>query len=81
MPPRPTPPRKRARSVRQAVQLPITLLGGAGSLADIGALVAACGVVGAAVGSLFVFKGPYKAVLINYPAPSKKDELFQPVLG
>lgn len=70
-----------ARSLRQAVQLPITLLGGAGSLADIGALVAACGVVGAAVGSLFVFKGPYKAVLINYPAPQKKDELFQPVLG
>ena len=70
-----------ARSLRQAVQLPITLLGGAGSLADIGALVAACGVVGAAVGSLFVFKGPYKAVLINYPAPAKKDELFQPVLG
>ena len=70
-----------ARSLRQAVQLPITLLGGAGSLADIGALVAACGVVGAAVGSLFVFKGPYKAVLISYPAPQKKDELFQPVLG
>lgn len=70
-----------ARSVRQAVQLPITLLGGAGSLADIGALIGACGVVGAAVGSLFVFKGPYKAVLISYPAPAKKDELFRLVLG
>ena len=70
-----------ARSVRQAVQLPITLLGGAGSLADIAALVSSCGVVGAAAGSLFVFKGPYKAVLINYPAPLKKDELFQPVLS
>jgi cyclase len=69
-----------ARSVRTAVRLPITLLGGAGSLADIGALVASCGVVGAAAGSLFVFKGAYKAVLINYPAPPKKDELFQPVL-
>jgi len=70
-----------ARSVRRAVQLPITLLGGAASLADIGALVASCGTVGAAAGSLFVFKGPYKAVLINYPAPSKKDELFQSALS
>lgn len=67
-----------ARSVRQAVGIPITLLGGAGSLGDIKALVEACGVVGAAVGSLFVFKGAYRAVLINYPAPQKKDELFLP---
>jgi cyclase len=65
-----------AKAVRRAVGLPITLLGGAGSLADIQALVAECGVVGAAVGSLFVFKGAYRAVLINYPAPQKKDELF-----
>jgi len=65
-----------ARSVRQAVSIPISLLGGAGSLADIKALIETCGVVGAAAGSLFVFKGPYKAVLINYPAPRKKDELF-----
>ncbi|MGQ0684328.1 AglZ/HisF2 family acetamidino modification protein [Bradyrhizobium sp.] len=65
-----------AKTVRQAVGLPITLLGGAGSLADIKALVDSCGVVGAAVGSLFVFKGAYRAVLINYPAPQKKDELF-----
>jgi cyclase len=65
-----------ARSVRQAVSIPISLLGGAGSLADIKALIETCGVVGAAAGSLFVFKGPYKAVLINYPAPQKKDELF-----
>ena len=32
--------------------------GGASSLADMGRLVAECGVVGAATGSLFVFKGP-----------------------
>lgn len=69
-----------ARSVRAAVRLPITVLGGAGSLADIGELVAACGVVGAAAGSLFVFKGPYKAVLISYPAASKKDELVRTAL-
>jgi cyclase len=66
-----------AGSVRAAVRLPITLLGGAGSLADIGKLFAACGVVGAGAGSLFVFKGAYRAVLISYPAPAQKDELIQ----
>ena len=65
-----------ARAVRDAVRLPITMLGGAGSLADIGKLVATCGVVGAAAGSLFVFKGPYKAVLISYPGASAKDQLI-----
>ena len=67
-----------ARSVRDAIAIPLTLLGGAGSLADIKALIETCGVVGAAAGSLFVFKGAYRAVLINYPASQKKDELFSP---
>lgn len=44
------------------------MLGGAGSLANIEKLIQCCGVVGAAAGSLFVFKGLYRAVLINYPA-------------
>ena len=55
----------------------MTILGGAGSLADIGELIAACGVVGAAAGSLFVFKGPYKAVLISYPSQAQKDDIIQ----
>ncbi len=29
--------------------------------------LALIGIVGAAAGSMFVFKGPYRAVLINYP--------------
>jgi cyclase len=64
-----------ARRVRAATRLPMTVLGGAGSLADIGSLINACGVVGAAAGSLFVFKGAYRAVLINYPSQAQKDEL------
>ncbi len=66
-----------ARKMRETVTLPMTFLGGAGSLADIGALIAACGTVGAAAGSLFVFKGPYRAVLINYPAPPQKEALIR----
>ena len=62
-----------ADMVREAVTLPITILGGAGSLEDITALVHRFGIVGAAAGSLFVFKGKYRAVLINYPSRAEKD--------
>lgn len=69
-----------ARKVREVVRLPLTLLGGAGSFADIEELFEACGVVGAAAGSLFVFKGTYRAVLINYPSPAQKDKLVASTL-
>jgi imidazole glycerol-phosphate synthase subunit HisF len=70
-----------AARVREAVSIPMTVLGGAGSLKDIGALIARFGIVGAAAGSLFVFKGVYKAVLINYPAPPEKESLLQQYRG
>ena len=69
-----------AARLRQALKVPMTVLGGAGSLADIGKLIEACGVVGAAAGSLFVFKGTYKAVLINYPNPAQKDDIIRTAL-
>jgi imidazole glycerol-phosphate synthase subunit HisF len=65
-----------AQQLRVAVNIPITILGGAGSLDDMSTLFNACGVVGASAGSLFVFKGPYKAVLITYPNVQQKDALF-----
>ncbi len=60
-----------ARRARAATELPMTFLGGAGSIADMEALINAVGVCGAAAGSLFVFKGTFKAVLINYERPSQ----------
>ena len=63
-------------AIREAVTLPITVLGGAGSLKDMEALIRAFGIIGAAAGSLFVFKGKYRAVLINYPNRAEKDELI-----
>lgn len=65
-----------AAQVRAVVNVPLTVLGGAGSLDDMGKLFQRCGVVGAAAGSLFVFKGRYRAVLINYPTTQQKDELL-----
>ncbi len=63
--------------VRDAVRCPVTALGGASSLADIEALVARFGAIGASAGSLFVFKGVYRAVLINYPKRADRDRLVE----
>jgi len=54
---------------------PMTVLGGAGSLDDIKELTNKFKIIGAAAGSLFVFKGKYKAVLINYPSFEDKNFL------
>lgn len=63
--------------IRSSVNIPITVLGGAGSLNDIGQLFQQFGTLGAAAGSLFVFKGKFRAVLINYPSRDEKDLLIK----
>jgi cyclase len=63
--------------VREKITLPMTVLGGAGSLEDIKKVIDVHGVIGVAAGSLFVFKGPYKAVLINYPNQIEKNKIFK----
>jgi imidazole glycerol-phosphate synthase subunit HisF len=60
-----------AKTVRDAVSIPITILGGAATIDDMQKLIDTLGVVGAAAGSMFVFKGPYRAVLINYARPRR----------
>jgi cyclase len=70
-----------SRLVRDASTLPMTLLGGAGSLGDLEAVIKTCGIVGAAAGSLFVFKGALRAVLINYPSERQKELLIRAALG
>lgn len=69
-----------ASKIRRLVNIPVTFLGGAGSLADIEALIRTFGVIGASAGSLFIFKGVYKAVLINYPTLAQRDELIHRAL-
>ena len=66
-----------AARVAGATSLPMTVVGGAGSLDDIAALTLRLPVVGAGAGSLFVFKGRYRAVLINYPDRAAKTALFE----
>jgi cyclase len=68
-------------AIRAAVTLPVTALGGAGSLKDIRGLIDRFRIIGAAAGSLFVFKGVYRAVLINYPSRAEKDALLSQSSG
>lgn len=58
--------------IRESVSLPVTFLGGAGCADDITSLVDRFKIIGAAAGSLFVFKGVYKAVLISYLSEADK---------
>jgi len=62
--------------IRDTISTPITVLGGAGSLEDIGQMIKNHGIIGVAAGSLFIFKGKYRAVLINYPDPFEKETLI-----
>jgi cyclase len=63
--------------VRESTDFPMTVLGGAGSYAHIKSVIARYKTIGASAGSLFVFKGKYKAVLISYPNKEEKKEIFQ----
>ena len=58
-----------ARKLRTAITTPMTVVGGAGSADDLRALTEEMGPIGAGAGSLFVFKGKYRAVLISYARP------------
>jgi len=53
--------------VARAVSVPVIACGGAGGVADLAAAVNRGGASAVAAGSLFVFHGPHRAVLINYP--------------
>lgn len=67
--------------IRNSVSIPMTVLGGAGSLDDIGRVITDHGIIGVAAGSLFVFKGKFRAVLINYPPSDEKDLLINKYLN
>lgn len=62
---------------REKTSLPMTVLGGAGSLDDIEKVINKHKIIGVAAGSLFVFKGKYNAVLINYPTKIEKENLLR----
>lgn len=64
------------RDIKNNTTIPITVVGGCGSLEDVKSLYLQEGIIGSGAGSLFVFKGKYRAVLITYPKESEKIALF-----
>ncbi len=72
---------KLIHEVKNHCSIPLTAVGGAGFLEHIKTLIKNEGIIGAAAGSLFVFKGKYRAVLINYPSRDEKEQLFKDVFN
>ena len=64
------------KQIVNAVNIPVIALGGAGSLEDIRKTIQVSGVSAAAAGSMFVFHGRHKAVLISYPSQKKISQLL-----
>lgn len=63
------------RAVAASVDVPVIACGGAGTLDHIRAAVAA-GASAAAAGSMFVYMGKHRAVMINYPEYRILQQLF-----
>jgi cyclase len=62
--------------INQAIAVPLIVCGGASSLDDIRDVVAKTSVSAVAAGSIFVYQGPHKAVLISYPKPEELKKFF-----
>lgn len=67
---------KLVKEVSEAVEIPVVALGGAGSLDDLQKAFAESYASAMAAGSLFVYHGPRKAVLVNYPNQNELLKLF-----
>lgn len=59
-------------AVAKKISIPVTILGGAGSMEDIKSLHQQHPFNGYAAGSLFVYQGKHRGVLINYPSQEIK---------
>ena len=64
------------KSVSSAVTVPVVAAGGAGSVADLAQVVHEGGAAAAAAGSMFVFQGKLRAVLINFPPSSELEQVL-----
>jgi cyclase len=65
---------------KNVLKVPLTILGGVGSLEHMRELVSKMGIIGLASGSFFVFKGKYRAVLISYPTLRQKLDICSNIL-
>jgi len=64
------------RKVADAVQVPVVACGGAGNLSHVSEVIKQGHASAAAAGSMFVFQGPLRGVLISYPTPKELKEFI-----
>ena len=64
------------KKISDAVSIPVIAAGGAGNIDHVGEVVGRGGASAAAAGSMFVYTGRHRAVLINYPKRDVLDKLF-----
>jgi cyclase len=69
------------RQVASVVPIPVVACGGAGKPADLVSAVVDGGAAAVAAGSLFVFHGRHRAVLITYPPYEVRSQLFADALA
>ena len=68
---------KLIKDIYENIDIPLTVVGGAGSHEDIKSLIKEFKIIGIGAGSIFIFKGKHRAVLINYPNQEQKINLFK----
>lgn len=65
------------KKVSDLIKIPVVALGGAGSLAHLAQAHKQANASGLAAGSLFVYHGPRRGILINYPGKEEISTLFR----
>jgi cyclase len=69
------------RMITKSVNIPVVACGGAGRLEDFRKAVQAGGAAAVAAGSIFVFHGKHRAVLISYPTQQELHMIFRKTEG
>jgi len=64
------------RNVSESVKIPVIACGGAASVSDLGKAIVEGGASAVSAGSLFVFQGRHRAVLISFPDSNELNHVF-----
>jgi cyclase len=67
------------KSVASSIRIPVIATGGASSLLDMASAISIGGAASAAAGSIFVFLGKFRTVLITYPDEALVEEALHSV--
>ncbi len=69
------------KKITDATDLPVIVVGGAKDLKDFSEAIIYGGASAVSAGSMFVFKGPHKAVLISYPSYEELEKELKRIDG